>query len=61
MRTIVHIGQAVNSADDVIDIASTELTFYGENSLLNLEYTCTVNSLALHEYIIVNLTGHGVG
>lgn len=58
MRTIVHIGQAVNSADDVIDIASTELTFYGENSLLNLEYT--VNSLALHKYIIVDLTGHGV-
>lgn len=55
---IVHIGQAVNSLDDVIDVASTELTFYGEGSLLNLEYT--VNSLALHGNIIVDLTGHGV-
>ena len=55
---IVHIGQAVSSSDDVIDIASTTLTFYGEDSLLNLEYT--VNSLALHGNIIIDLTGHGV-
>ena len=55
---IVHIGQVVNSADDVIDVASTEITFYGEDSLLNLEYT--VNSLALHGNIIVDLTGHGL-
>ena len=55
---IVHIGQAVSSSDDVIDVASTALTFYGEDSLLNLEYT--VNSLALHGNIIIDLTGHGV-
>ena len=55
---IVHIGRVVNSPDDAIDVASTELTFYGQNSLLNLEYT--VNSLALHGSIIIDLTGHGV-
>ena len=55
---IIHIGQVVNSLDDSIDVASTELTFYGEDSLLNLEYT--VNSLALHGSIIIDLTGHGI-
>ena len=45
---IVHIGQAVDSLDDVIDVSSTESTFYGEDSLLNLEYT--VKSIALHHH-----------
>ena len=57
-QTIAHIGQVVNNPDDLIDVASTAMTFYGENSLLNLEYT--VNSLALHDCIVVDLTGHGL-
>ena len=57
-QTIAHIGQVVNNPDDLINVASTAMTFYGDNSLLNLEYT--VNSLALHDHIVVDLTGHGL-
>ena len=37
-QTIVHIGIVADDPDDAIDVASTNVTFYGENSLLNLEY-----------------------
>ena len=55
-----HIGQMINSPDDLLDFASTNVTFFAELSAL--EYT--VNSLAYDlngdNNIIVDLPGTGV-
>ena len=57
-QLFILVKYIVNTPNGVIDVALTDVIFYGEDSLLILEYT--MNSLALHQYtvIVVNMTGY---